>query len=141
MNTFIGVGRLVRDPEIRNVNGTNVCTVTVAIDREYQKKDADKETDFIRCVAWRGEAEYLHQWYVKGQRVAVRGRLTIRKYVTKDGEKREEPEIILERIENADGAREATPRREVPRDPEPAYNDADFLSAVQQDDTALPFDL
>jgi single-strand DNA-binding protein len=86
------IGRLTRDPELRYLqNGTAVATFTLAVNRKYNKE----ETDFIDIVAWRQLAEHCANYLSKGRLVAVEGRLQIRSYEDKEGQKRKVTEIVL----------------------------------------------
>lgn len=86
LNTTILMGRFTADPEIRNTPaGVPVLNFTVAVDRDY-KVDGQTPTDFIRCVAWRGTAEFIAKNFKKGQLIAIEGSLQTGSY-EKDGVK------------------------------------------------------
>lgn len=83
MNNVVLVGRLTRDPELRTTgNGTSVTTFTLAVDRQYGK---DKQADFISCVAWKKNAEFVQQYGSKGRMVGLTGSIHTRHYTGKDG--------------------------------------------------------
>lgn len=83
MNNVVLVGRLTRDPELRTTgNGTSVTTFTLAVDRQYGK---DKQADFISCVAWKKNAEFVQQHGSKGRLVGLTGSIHTRHYTGKDG--------------------------------------------------------
>lgn len=93
LNHIIIMGRLTRDPELRRTNsGVAVASFTVACDRDYGK-DGDKQTDFIDCVAWRNTAEFVSKYFAKGRMIVVDGRLELRDWTDKDGNKRRNAEI------------------------------------------------
>lgn len=95
LNRVILIGRLTRDPELRYLqNGTAVATFTLAINRKYNKE----ETDFIDIVAWRQLAEHCANYLSKGRMVAVEGRLQIRSYEDKEGQKRKAAEIVADDV-------------------------------------------
>jgi len=99
MNTWIGIGRLTRDPKLNiTSSGLSVCNFTIAIERQFKNAAGDKETDFINCVVWRKTAENLAQYQKKGSLIAVDGSLQMRKY-EKDGENRTLYEIMVEKIQ------------------------------------------
>lgn len=91
------MGRLVRDPEIRVTgNGITVVSFTVAVDRDLGGSDGKKETDFIDCVAWRKTGEFVGKYFLKGSLIVVSGRLQIRNWNDKDGNKRKSAEVVAE---------------------------------------------
>jgi single-strand DNA-binding protein len=100
MNQIVLMGRLTRDPELRHTqSGTPVASFTLAVDRGFTSKDSgERQTDFIDIVAWRGTAEFVSKYFVKGQMAAVTGRLQIRDWTDKDGNKRRSAEVISDNI-------------------------------------------
>ena len=97
LNKAILVGRLVADPELRTTpTGANVCSFTIAIDRPYQSKGAEKKSDFLNIVAWRQTAEFVSRFFQKGRPIGVEGSIQTRDYVGKDGVKRYVTEIIAD---------------------------------------------
>ena len=100
MNHIIIMGRLTRDPELRHTpNQIPVASFSLAVDRGYAPKDGgDRQTDFIDVVAWRGLAEFVSKYFVKGQMAAVNGRLQIRDWTDKDGNKRRSAEVVADDI-------------------------------------------
>ena len=96
MNKWIGLGRLVKDPEIRIApSGTTVASFTLAVNRRF-KKDGDPDADFINCVAFGEKANFFEKYIKKGQQIAVIGRLQVRSYEDKDGVKRWSTDVIIE---------------------------------------------
>ena len=95
LNHIVIMGRMVRDPELRTTQGgTNVCSFTLACDRDFKAKDSgEKETDFIDCVAWRSTAEFVSKYFTKGRMMAVEGRLQLRDWVDREQNKRRSAEI------------------------------------------------
>ena len=100
MNQIIIMGRMTRDPELRHTpNGVSVASFTLAVDRGFTPKDGgDRQTDFIDVVAWRNSAEFVSKYFTKGQMAAVVGRLQIRDWTDKEGNKRRSAEVIAESI-------------------------------------------
>ena len=94
------MGRLTRDPELRHTQSqTPVASFTLAVDRDYSKQEgSDKKTDFIDCVAWRGTAEFVSKHFVKGRMATVSGRLQIREWTDKDGNKRRSSEVTADNV-------------------------------------------
>lgn len=96
LNCITIVGRLTRDPELRRTgNGIAVASFTVAVDRDFAQ-DGKKETDFIDCVAWRQTGEFVSKYFRKGSMIVVKGRLQIRNWNDKDGNKRKTAEVVAD---------------------------------------------
>ena len=100
MNQIVIMGRMTRDPELRHTpNGVPVASFTLAVDRGFVTKDSgERQTDFIDVVAWRSTAEFVSKYFAKGQMTAVTGRLQIRDWTDKDGNKRRSAEVVAENI-------------------------------------------
>ena len=98
LNHIVIMGRLTRDPELRRTGtGIPVAAFSVAVDRDYPNKDTnEKETDFIDCVAWRQKGEFISKYFAKGSMIVVSGRLQIRNWEDKDGNKRKTAEIVVD---------------------------------------------
>ncbi|MBQ3380157.1 MAG: single-stranded DNA-binding protein, partial [Oscillospiraceae bacterium] len=90
LNHIVIMGRLTRDPELRYTQSqTPVVSFSVAVDRDFGGRDGgEKQTDFIDCVAWRSTAEFVSKYFRKGSMVVVSGRLQIRDWQDRDGNKR-----------------------------------------------------
>lgn len=93
-------GRLVRDPELRRTNsGKAVASFTLACDRDFKNQQTgEKEVDFIECVAWGGTAETVEKYFHKGQMAVATGRLQLRDWTDKNGQKRRTAEILVNSI-------------------------------------------
>jgi len=100
MNQIVLMGRLTRDPELRHTQtGTAVASFALAVDRGYSSKDSgERQTDFIDIVAWRQTAEFVSKYFTKGQMAAVTGRLQIRDWTDKDGNKRRSAEVVADNV-------------------------------------------
>ena len=99
LNVCIIMGRLTRDPELRRTNsGKPVASFTVAVDRDYAPEGQEKETDFIDCVAWNGTAEFVDKYFKKGSMIVVNGRLQLRSWTDKDGNKRRSVEVLASNV-------------------------------------------
>lgn len=100
LNKIVIMGRLTRDPELRQTgSGTSVASFTLAVDRDYSGRDGgEKETDFIDVVAWRHTAEFVSKYFAKGDAAAVVGRLQIRGWTDKDGNKRRSAEVVADSV-------------------------------------------
>ena len=99
LNKGILMGRLTRDPELRHTqSGTAVCSFTLAIDRDRKDANGEKQTDFIDCVAWNKQAEFVAQWFSKGMMAIVVGRIQSRKWQDQNGNNRTAIEINCEEV-------------------------------------------
>jgi single-strand DNA-binding protein len=102
------MGRLTRDPELRRTgSGIAVASFTLAVDRDFSPKDGgERETDFIDCVAWRQTGEFVSKYFTKGRMAVVSGRLQIRNWNDKDGNKRRSAEVVADNVYFGDSRRE-----------------------------------
>ena len=109
LNHIVIMGRLTRDPELRRTgSGIAVASFNVAVDRDFGKNEnGEKETDFIDCVAWRNTAEYVSKYVTKGRMVAVSGRLQIRSWTDKEGNKRRTAEVVADNVYFGDSRRDS----------------------------------
>ena len=99
LNHIIIMGRLTRDPELRRTgSGIAVTSFTLAVDRDFKSNGSEKETDFIECVAWRNTGEYVGKYFTRGRMAVVSGRLQIRSWTDKDGNKRRTAEVIADNV-------------------------------------------
>ena len=118
MNRIILLGRLTREPEVK-VTSSDKTTTTfgLAVDRPFKNRDGKTEADFINIVTWNKTAEVAGNYLHKGERLLVEGRLQIRSYEGKDGQKHYVTEVIADRVEfiekrNSSGAQTATPKED-----------------------------
>ena len=115
LNKIILMGRLTRDPELRKTgNGTAVTSFTLAVDRDYKPQDGERETDFIDVVAWRSTAEFVSKYFTKGRMAVVEGRLRVRDWTDKDGNKRRNTEVIADSVYFGDSKRSESGTQEAP---------------------------
>ena len=111
LNNVTLMGRLVRNPELRYTqNQTPVASFTLACERDTK----DKTTDFFDCTAWRHTAEFVNSYMTKGQMIVVTGRLQIRQWNDKDGNKRTAPEINVDNAYFAENKRKSDPDERAP---------------------------
>ena len=103
MNKVILMGRLTKDPEVRytTTNNTLVCGFSLAVNRRLAK-EGEQQADFFNIVAWNKLGEFCSKYFVKGQQVAISGRLQTRNYDDKDGKKIYVTEIVAEEAHFAD---------------------------------------
>lgn len=154
LNHITIMGRLVRDPELRRTpSGVAVASFCLAVDRDFaDKQSGEKETDFIDVTAWRGTAEFVNKYFIKGQMAIVSGRLQIRNYTDKDGNKRRNAEVVADNVyfgeskRSADGSSHtqasqnpyAETEAMIARYTAPAAQQSDF-TMLEDDDPVLPF--
>ena len=99
LNQSILVGRIVRDPEIKELEtGTKVTNITLAVSRPFKNIQGEYDTDFINCVLWRGIAESTAEYCRKGDMIGVRGRLQTRHFETADEVKHNLIEVVAEKV-------------------------------------------
>lgn len=107
LNKIILMGRLTRDPELRRTgSGTAVTSATLAVDRDFKEQDGTKKADFIDVVAWKGTAEMLAKYFTKGRMAVVEGRLQLRDWTDKDGNKRRTAEVVANSVYFVDSKRD-----------------------------------
>ena len=108
LNHIVIMGRLTRDPELRRTgSGIAVASFTVAVDRDFGNRDnGERETDFIDCVAWRQTGEFVSKYFTKGRMAVVSGRLQIRNWTDKDGNKRRSAEVVADNVYFGDSKRD-----------------------------------
>lgn len=157
LNKIVVMGRLTRDPELRQTpSGVSVTSFTVACDRDFRdKQSGERGTDFIDVVAWRQTGEFVANYFTKGRMAVVEGRLQMRDWTDKDGNKRRNAEIVADHIYFGDSkTAEERPARPAYREPdvsaadepEPGTNSGETSYAAPQmkelafvDDGDLPF--
>ena len=131
LNHIDVMGRLVRDPELRQTqDGTAVCSFCIACDRDRKTREGERETDFLEVVTWNRTAEFTSRYFTKGQLVALSGRLQMRDWQDKDGNKRRSAEIVAHTCYFAESKRDGSSA--------PAYEIPNGFD-VNVDDGALPF--
>ena len=108
LNHIVIMGRLTRDPELRRTgSGVAVASFSLAVDRDFAPKDGgERETDFIDCVAWRQTGEFVSKYCAKGRMAVVSGRLQIRSWTDKDGNKRRTAEVVADNVYFGDSKRD-----------------------------------
>ena len=107
LNKIFIMGRLTRDPELRHTqSGTAVASFSLAVDRDFKEQDGSRATDFIDCVAWRSSAEFVDKYFSKGRMAVVEGRLQIRDWTDKDGNKRRSAEVVADNLYFGDSRRD-----------------------------------
>ena len=108
INKVVIIGRLTADIEVQKTNsGKSVAHFTIACERP-KRKDQEKQTDFIRCVAWEKTADMLAQYARKGTFLGIDGMLTVNNYTVQNGEKRSTTEVLTNTIQLIGGTAQQT---------------------------------
>ena len=112
LNHIVIMGRLTRDPELRHTqSGTPVATFRMAVDRDFKDKNTgERATDWIDVVAWRGTGEFVSRYLSKGRLAVVEGRLQMRDWTDKDGNRRTTAEVVADNVYFADSRRDGDDR-------------------------------
>lgn len=135
MNKIILIGRLCRDVDARDANGTTVARYTLAVDRQF-KREGEPDADFISCVAFGKSGEFAQRYLAKGKKIAVEGRIQTGSYTNKDGNKVYTTDVIVDRhefVESKNASYEETPARN-----EMATEEIDSFMNVETDEE-MPF--
>ena len=141
LNHVVIMGRLTRDPELRRTgSGVAVTSFTVAVDRDRAPEGQERETDFIDCVAWRQTGEFVDKYFSKGSMIVVSGRLQIRSWTDKDGNKRRTAEVVADNVyfgetKRSDNGQSANSQNNYAAPAAPAQD----YALLDDDDAHLPF--
>jgi single-strand DNA-binding protein len=146
LNHISIMGRLTKDPELRRTGtGTAVASFTLAVDRDFSK---EKETDFIECVAWAKTAEFVSNHFSKGKMAIVAGRLQIRSWTDKDGNKRRTAEVVADNVYFGDSSKKDSQNGAAPAEYTTTQAPAEYTTTqapahefalLDDDDQQLPF--
>ena len=151
LNQIVLMGRLTRDPELRRTgSGVAVASFTLAVDRDFAAQGAEKETDFVDIVAWRNTAEFVSRFFTKGRMAVVTGRLQIRNWTDKEGNKRRSAEVVADNVYFGDSKRDGAapggfdqtpsyPQASAYQAPAAPAPSASGFSMLEDDDSELPF--
>lgn len=153
LNKIFLQGRLVADPELRHTpSGVAVASLRLAVDRDFKDRETgEKKADFINVVAWRGTAEFISRFFTKGRMALVEGRLQIRDYTDRDGNKRTAAEVVADNVYFGDSRRDSegggyAPPARSPQQPAASDNSysappsgGDQFAELDDDDGELPF--
>ena len=140
LNKIVIMGRLTRDPELsRTQRGTAVTSFTLAVDRDFKGQDGQKETDFVDVVSWRSTAEFVSKYFSKGRMAVVEGRLQIRDWTDKEGNKRRSAQIVSDNIYFGDSKRDGGDKSHYAGDPVDVYPSKSDFAEISAEDGELPF--
>lgn len=139
MNKWIGIGRLTKDPEVRQSQGntaTAIARYTLAVDRRF-KRDNEPSADFINCIVFGKAAEFTEKYLSKGTKVAVTGRIQTGSYTNKDGQTVYTTDVVVEDQEFAESKGSGSSEASAPR--QTASNNMDFMNVQDGLEEELPF--
>lgn len=150
LNKIFIMGRLTRDPELRHTQtGTAVASFTLAVDRDFKdRQSGEKATDFIDVVAWKHTGEFVSRYFTKGRMAVVEGRLQMRDWTDRDGNKRRSAEVVADNVYFGDSKKEDSEpgsNREYRQDQSSSASDygtpsgSDQFAELNDDDGELPF--
>lgn len=141
LNAVLIMGRLTRDPELKQTNsGVSVVSFSIAVERDFKDKQSGKKTtDFIDCVAWRGTADFVSKYFTKGRMAVVDGKIQVRDWMDKEGNKRKAVEVVADNVYFGDSKNSGTTNSEhQPAYPASVPNEPAFTD-LSEDDGELPF--
>ena len=149
MNKAILMGRLTRDPEVRYSQGENstaIARFTLAVDRRFKRAGENSEADFIGCVAFGQQAEFVEKYFRQGMKMVLSGRIQTGSYTNKDGQKVYTTDVVAEDIEFAESKgnnggsdfQQGGSRRDFRPEPSSAMGDG-FMNIPDGIDEELPF--
>ena len=140
LNKIIIMGRFTHDPELRRTgSGTAVTSFSLACDRDFKSQSGEKETDFIEVVAWKNAAEFVSKYFSKGRMAVVEGRLQIRDWTGKDGNKRVTAEIVADNVYFADSKRSESNDNQKENFNALSGRLSDDFAPISEEDGEIPF--
>ena len=140
LNHIVTMGRLVRDPELRHTqSGLPVTSFSIACERDFNDANGEKVTDFIDIVAWRSTAEFVTRYFTKGRMAVIDGRLQLRDWTDRDGNKRRSAEIVANSVNFGDSKPQNQTAPAPSYAPAGAYSGGDYGYEELEGDGDLPF--
>ena len=137
MNKVILMGRLTRDPEVRYSSGENSsanASFTLAVDRRFRKQGEEQQADFIRCVAFGKQAEFIEKYIKRGTKIVLVGHIQTGSYTNKEGQRVNTTDVIAEEVEFAESKSSSESRNQSPSEREDG-----FMNIPDGIDEELPF--
>lgn len=138
MNRVNLIGGITKDIELKETaNGVKYCRFSIAVNRNYKNEEGEYDTDFFNIMAWRKTAEFINDYFKKGSRIAISGKLQQNSYDDSEGNHRTSVEIIADEVDFID--RKTTPKEEAPAEEKETVKDdeqvyADFGDSIEIDD-------
>ena len=140
MNKVILIGRLTRDPELKTTTtGVSVTTFSIAVERNYVNEETgQRDADFINCLSWRKQAENIARYCSKGSQIALEGRIQVRSYDDRDGNRRFVTEVVADNVTFLSTKKK---EEEVEEQQEESNVDFNFEDEIELTEDDLPFDI
>lgn len=138
INTAFLVGRLVKDIELQHLQNSKNCLFTLAVDRGFKDESGNKQADFISCVAWNVQAEFLSKYCKKGDRIGVKGRIQTRNYQAQDGSTRFITEVVCDTVESYEPRQQQVEPQQEPKNSGMSVNGKSY-NVVDDSQGDLPF--
>lgn len=127
MNKCVLVGRLTKDTEIKlTSNQSKLCMFTIAVDRRFKDKDGNRQADFINCLAWGKNAEFINKYFNKGSRIGIVGSIQTRSYADKDGKTVYVTEVVVDEAEFVESAGNGEAKAEAKAETKPSNDEMPF---------------
>ena len=146
MNSVVLLGRITADPEVKSTQtGISVCRFSVAVDRSRTDANGQRQADFINCVAWRGQADFLGKYFKKGSPICLAGSIQTGKYQDRNGNTRTSFDVVVNDIRFVPGSKSGESRQSAYQAPGPepvvyaSGNNDDFIDVSMDDVEDLPF--
>ena len=140
LNKIIIMGRFTHDPELRRTgSGTAVTSFSLACDRDFKSQSGETETDFIEVVAWKNTAELVSKYFSKGRMAVVEGRLQIRDWTDKAGNKRTTAEVVADNVYFADSKRSESNENQKENFNALSGRLSDDFVPISEEDGEIPF--
>lgn len=140
LNKVVLMGRLTKGPELRRTgSGTAVTSFSLACDRDFKSQSGEKETDFIEVVAWKTTAEFVSKYFSKGRMAVVEGRLQIRNWTDKAGNKRTTAEVVADNVYFADSKRSESNDNQKENFNALSGRISDDFAPISEEDGEIPF--
>ena len=140
MNKWCGVGRLVKDVEVKmTTNQTPYCNFTIAVDRKFKDANGQRQADFINCVAWRQTASFIQKYFRKGSRIGICGSIQTRNYEDQNGQKHYITEVLAEEAEFVESTNNVVQQNQAETQASPAVSASETVQ--EEAPVELPFEV
>lgn len=140
MNVVNLIGNFTADPDVRNTNGKTVTRMTLAVNRKFKNAEGRYDADFISCVAFDKNAEFIEKYFRKGMKIGITGRIQTGSYTNRDGQKVYTTDVIVDSSEFVERQSQQSNEPTAPRDTASNATDSDgFMNIPEGIDEELPF--